>query len=1322
MTATFERPGQNVDALVAKAVGHWRDELFDLGGRNTLLFYKDLKVGTLEIGDAEPGALARLFDGERVQLGDLFPEDAAFGAALKRARAIYKKIREYDEERGVQVGYVAVGMATWEDETRSPAAPVLLRPVQFQPVTSQATGFALVLGEETEVNPALLHLLETGFGVEIPPETFGEPNVSDPEDVYASLKASAAEVPGFAIGHRTVIGTFSYAKLPMVRDLQNADALLADSTIVAALAGDPESLKAVRVQNLGRPVPAVDAVPPHDEYLVLDADSSQSYAINAVVAGRHLVVDGPPGTGKSQTIANLLATLMGRGLKVLFVAEKRAAIDAVLRRLEGVGLGDLVLDVHDGVTNRRKIAAELGAALDQAARTLRVDDAAVHRRLTEERDRLNRHVAVMHAPREPWTVSAFEAQAALLGLQDAEVRTRLAPAHLDDLAGDVFDRTRVALREFVELGGLAPDGRTPWKDADLRTGEQARRAMRVADGLHDTLLPEAKAAMRKLATSAGLREPTDPAAWEETLRLLESVRETLSVLRDEVYQADLSDLIAATAERSWRREHEIRMSFGQRRRLRKKGATLALAKTPMRELHHALSAAKEQLAQWQQLSADDGAPRVPDELVQAAETYTRMTSDLSELATVVRSVELLRLPLRELTETLAALAADRVTPLRTPKLVELREELSRVGLSPLIAEFDGTDPVAEAAVAAFEYAWYASILDGLSVADADYAALEGGVLDGVVNDFRDHDREHLALNARRIRRAVAENLYTVLDGHPEQAALVRKQAALRRNLLPVRRIVQSAPETLLALKPVWAMSPLVVSQTLPARRLFDVVIFDEASQVPTADAVPAIMRAGRVVVAGDPRQLPPTSFFASANDDGEPDEADDLSFATGFESVLDALRPVLPVRSLTWHYRSRNERLIAFSNHWVYDGSLTTFPGANEDGAIRHVVVEPVPRPGEERSIGEEVREVVRLVLEHAERTPDASLGVITMGIEHARRVEAALDRARADRPDLEAFFADRPEEAFFVKNLERVQGDERDAIILSLGYGKGPEGRLRHHFGPLNQSGGERRLNVAVTRAKHRMTLVSSFTSADLDPNRLNAEGARLLRAYLEFAESGGTRLGAALADRPALNPFEIDVRDRLTAAGLPLTAQYGAAGYKIDFVAAHPDRPGEMVLAIEADGAGYHSSDSARDRDRLRQQQLESLGWTFHRIWSTDWFRDPDREVRKARAAYDRAVAAADRRDVVVPRPAPDPDPLPADEPLPVRRKRRPPIGRGLPITQYSQRELVRLVAWIESDGLLRTEDDLVGEVMNELGFRRRGVRILATVRQAIATHRQR
>jgi very-short-patch-repair endonuclease len=317
-------------------------------------------------------------------------------------------------------------------------------------------------------------------------------------------------------------------------------------------------------------------------------------------------------------------------------------------------------------------------------------------------------------------------------------------------------------------------------------------------------------------------------------------------------------------------------------------------------------------------------------------------------------------------------------------------------------------------------------------------------------------------------------------------------------------------------------------------------------------------------------------------------------------------------------------------------------------------------------------------------------------------------------RMELHKFFGERASEPFFIKNIERVQGDERDAIILSVGYGPGPDGRMLYRFGPLNVAGGQRRLNVAITRAKRRMTVVSSFSAADLDPQRLKADGARLLRGYLEYAEAQTIGSPAALmpGSGPA-NPFEKDVFDRLTAAGVPLIGQYGVGGHRIDFAATHPDDPTKLVLAIEADGRTYHSSPTARDRDRLRQEHLERLGWRFHRIWSTDWFHNRDAEIARAVEAYQDAVASGAELQV---EPAIGTAIVP-----PSRSAAKPVFTAGLPITEYPDDILVRLIRWIESDGRLRTTEDVLTEALEELGFARRGPRIVETITDAITRARQ-
>ncbi len=405
-TATPSGRGEAV--LSASKV--WASQLIDVGGRNTLLYYRDLRVGTLDLGDADPAVLAQFLDGKTVRLSKLFSGERLSEVA-RRARTVAAKAKENFEERGLSTLSVARGMATWTADTGStstPAAPVLLAQASLQAASTLENDFELVLLDEWEPNPTLLHLLSSSFRVDVDADELIEA-VEQTGRVDAAVEALVAalgaQVAGFGIVARTVIGNFSYVKQPMVIDIENAVDVMIESDLIAALAGDREAVVGLRSASIGVGVDEPDRIRPADEFLAIDADASQNYVINAAVGGSHLVVQGPPGTGKSQTIANLIATLSARGKSVLFVAEKRAAIDAVLGRLAGVGLSDLVLDLHGAGASRKKMAAELRRVYDGTANVPLVTRPAEDSRLEDRRARLNRHVAAMHEVRAPWNVT-----------------------------------------------------------------------------------------------------------------------------------------------------------------------------------------------------------------------------------------------------------------------------------------------------------------------------------------------------------------------------------------------------------------------------------------------------------------------------------------------------------------------------------------------------------------------------------------------------------------------------------------------------------------------------------------------------------------------------------------------------------------------------------------------------------------------------------------------------------------------------------------------------------------------------------------------------
>ncbi len=564
------------------------------------------------------------------------------------------------------------------------------------------------------------------------------------------------------------------------------------------------------------------------------------------------------------------------------------------------------------------------------------------------------------------------------------------------------------------------------------------------------------------------------------------------------------------------------------------------------------------------------------------------------------------------------------------------------GLQAVVAVAELNPDAISSLTAWFERAWYESVAETAFAERPALRDFDGQVHKGRIERFQSFDQNSLSYNRARIAEIYrnAASRHKELPVHlvrasnsvgeekrnrQQQLRVLRHEIAKQTRHKPIRQLLAEAGDIIQELKPVFMMSPLSIANYLePGSANFDLVVFDEASQVRPVDALGSLLRAQKAVVVGDSKQMPPTRFFDSISQGEYEDTDDEANITADVESVLDLFASQnAPSRTLRWHYRSRHESLIAVSNREFYDNGLVVFssPDSGRTGAgLRyHHLPDAVYDRGRSRTNPVEAEAVARAVMEHAARSPELSLGVAAFSLTQANAIEDRLETLRRQDDSGERFFASHPEEPFFVKNLENVQGDERDAIFISVGYGRDENGRVNQNFGPLNRGGGERRLNVLITRAKRLCHVFTNLQAEDISPS--GSAGTRALHTFLAYAETGN------MPDNPRISSFEVDspfqqeVAALLEDRGYTAHQEVASGGRFVDIGIVDPQRPGRYIIGIECDGAAYHSSRSARDRDRLREEVLRGLGWELHRIWSTDWFQDPNRELERAIEAIEKA-----------------------------------------------------------------------------------------------------
>ncbi len=1241
-------------------------------------------------------------------------DDAQLFSKLRRLR---DNSRTTVAERGVTTLHLTLGTVTWTDPVLGESkAPLVLVPCSLERSGADRPLTLVPTDDEPTVNPALAILVRERTG-KVLPEFPEEPTPETLREMISAVTAMLGE--GYLVSEEAWLGTFSFETLAMWRDLGVMAPQARQNAVVQSFAKIVPAQPPDGSEALGNDL---DVLEPKVQapLMVLPADSSQYEALIIGRRGKNLLVNGPPGTGKSQTITNIIADTLANGQTVLFVSAKSAALEVVHERLRKLGLGQFVLEAHSTQSGRMRIMDDLKETLRAAGSAKDVNLEEARLRYMQVRDRLNLAVRELHATREPMGVSVYTGlgrYAKRIGAPDVAAAlpwpdlTLVTPAELqtcvDALAAIQAEKAVYDARAthpwrgcVVQDAGLASTERVVGALTALRTGAAEITAAWT------TVAPVlGEASTRTVADLQGMREALAlladaqalPAGWESDDPTTLATR--AATLRDAAERATVAqEARAAFAEHASGTDYAAAATLLQEGAAKYGGflsrmfggygawksqvqqvvqprsmnqadmaalatlaanaATAEAALAPLAITVQPLLSSPESwrdpevlrstAARWQAasviraavLSGGGTGGSITPEVRAAAGAIGTALAPTGPFAAAVETTSALfpadfadEKPLAQSTlgEIIARSDAALAERPRLAEWVRTRAAMDRaraVNLGPFI------DAVPAGSggelIVAFERRFWQRWADAWITAVPALREFSGEQRVALIAELRkaDDDLRKLAgqaavAGASRAAARVSQSG----DANKDSQLGILKRELQKKRPRPLRRLFTDIPDVLQSIKPCMMMSPVSVSTFLqPGLLSFDVVVFDEASQLPPAEAIPTILRGRQVIVAGDDKQLPPTAFFDSSIFD--PDEEDDEE--EQLESLLRecaASVGLFQPATLKWHYRSRDERLIAFSNHEFYQGELITFPGPGfpEDRGVKLAyVADGVWDRGGSRKNRAEARMAADLAIKSLEEHPERSVGVVAMNVTQKEAIEDALAERVQDRPELrDRIFGETGEEPFFVKALENVQGDERDVIIISVGYGKDAKGGFSLNFGPLNREGGWRRLNVLITRARYQTVLVTSLRSGDLAGVSPDNLGVKALASFIAYCERGGTLPdGSARITNAETNDFEDAIKAALEARGMKVDAQVGASAYRIDLAVRDPRDESKYVLGVECDGATYHSSRTARDRDLNRQSVLEGMGWKLVRIWSTDWFADPTGTMDRVEQVYRRAI----------------------------------------------------------------------------------------------------
>ena len=1234
-----------------KKLTYLKDRLNDLSKRNRSI--RMLKVHHKWSYDIV--SLQELYDNNRVEkvLQGILKQQSSLTlmkteindekslAASHRLTTLYRNIKAIEEETGLYdlfVGYPFLSGVMLDGAYFR--APLFLFPVRLERVKEKGNKWVLENGEsEPQLNRPLFLALKKLSSLHITEDMFDEaPEIAKNGDYniwrdwlkghsievelsgcnpkkfkdYRQDKVPLKSKGTIEVEPLAILGNFPQGNSALLKDYEEL-MVISDTyklgIVEEMLGSDQEEFNDIdgciqvdsdKVDNCTRPEKS--------KFFVLDTDGSQEEILQQADYQRGLVVHGPPGTGKSQVIVNLITNALSQGKRVLLVCQKRAALDVVYQRLDGLGLSKQVGLIHDEKHDRKNLYNKISSVLG-GCNSNRISLEGQLEYISSEIEKCEEFLNKV-------AKGLFEVQEH--GYRAYDLYGMAKPLDSNDkllsLEGSISELNKNNLTDVITK--------------ILSFGTYFERF-----GKKEYLLKERK-------SFANLE-------IKDNLTIVETIKEVIDKAEQTVLYLNSFEQEFVTPEYSWLISDRIEKVYpdltqDEKRTLQKIRLwwwTSFTGKTILEELLDGEKFKGLSSKEWPKLRER---LQVLHDLAEVSQVMHNEIKSLSNIFSdsfvekISKRISQGDIPLGDFVKIHESIISDfsdlrqmdRLYQESTPFIQRIIDMLSK----SYNREFEVSLP--QEWVEILKQSAFVFWIDEIERKYSDLAKIGTIEYQQIHERFKELINQKKAVAAKRIASILYDSVTQALAENTKRMRELKHQVEKRRQVWPVRKLVQNfALHGLLDVIPVWLTSPETISAIFPLEQeLFDVVIFDEASQCTVENGIPSIYRGKQIIIAGDEKQLPPSRLFKG---DIEEDEDEEPEFdIQESESLLNLAKRILPEQLLQWHYRSKSEELINFSNHAFYNGNIQIAP-----------TVEPLKSPAAiqwhkingkwiNQSNEIEAIEVVKLLKKQLIKYPEQSIGIITFNAKQQSKVLDIIDIRIEDDPEFSAIYqpvmARGLDERVFVKNIENVQGDERDVIIFSIGYAPNEAGRIYNRFGTLNQQGGENRLNVAITRAKQQVHLVSSIEPIELDVANTKHPGPKLLKQYMRYAKAVSTlsrdEIEGILKEinedyntskRESTltfdSPFEEQVHKLLTELGYKVDTQVGMSGFRIDMAVVHPKEQHKYILGIECDGAMYHSSLSAKERDVYRQRFLESKGWKIVRIWSRNWWRNPSAEIER-------------------------------------------------------------------------------------------------------------